>query len=390
MKSLRDMNTEHQNVKQRGFNSSDIKTTGIKEAGHSPLIQFELDYIQFINEHGTWVNEQPSFATQEWLIDAYKHMSMNRIFDQKAIALQRTGQMGTYPSSLGQEAFGVAIGMALQPDDVFVPYYRDHGAHILRGHKIEDLFMYWGGDERGSATGPKQDFPVCVPIATQITHAAGAAAALKIKGQENIALVTIGDGGTSKGDFFEALNVAGAWQLPMVVLVNNNQYAISVPRSIQCGAPTLAQKAIGAGIHGIQVDGNDVVAVHQAILEARQRANTHKGATLIEAMSYRLCDHTTADDASRYRENDEVKHAWEKEPIKRLQTHLVNLNLWSPEKEQNWQNECAQKVDEAVQKYLKVKQDTPESMFDHLYQDWPEAMNEQLDLLSKKIERMKH
>jgi len=336
------------------------------------------------------VNDQPSFATETWLVDAYKNMVMNRVFDQKAIALQRTGQMGTYPSSLGQEAFGVAIGMALETDDIFVPYYRDHGAHILRGHKIEDLFMYWGGDERGSATGPKQDFPVCVPIATQITHAAGAAAALKIKDQDNIALVTIGDGGTSKGDFFEALNVAGAWQLPMVVLVNNNQYAISVPRSIQCGAPTLAQKAIGAGIHGIQVDGNDVLAVYQAIAEARHRANTHKGATLIEAMSYRLCDHTTADDASRYRENDEVKQAWEKEPIKRLQTMLVNLNLWSPDKEQAWQNECGQKVDDAVQKYLQVKQDTPESMFDHLYQDWPEAMNEQLELLSKKIERMNH
>ena len=360
------------------------------EAGHSPLMQFELDYIQFINEKGEWVNDQPSFATETWLVDAYKNMVMNRVFDQKAIALQRTGQMGTYPSSLGQEAFGVAIGMALETDDIFVPYYRDHGAHILRGHKVEDLFMYWGGDERGSATGPKQDFPVCVPIATQITHAAGAAAALKIKDQDNIALVTIGDGGTSKGDFFEALNVAGAWQLPMVVLVNNNQYAISVPRSIQCGAPTLAQKAIGAGIHGIQVDGNDVLAVYQAIAEARHRANTHKGATLIEAMSYRLCDHTTADDASRYRENDEVKQAWEKEPIKRLQTMLVNLNLWNPDKEQAWQNECGQKVDDAVQKYLLVTQDTPESMFDHLYQDWPEAMNEQLDLLSKKIERMNH
>ena len=360
------------------------------EAGHSPLMQFELDYIQFINEKGEWVNDQPSFATETWLVDAYKNMVMNRVFDQKAIALQRTGQMGTYPSSLGQEAFGVAIGMALETDDIFVPYYRDHGAHILRGHKVEDLFMYWGGDERGSATGPKQDFPVCVPIATQITHAAGAAAALKIKDQNNIALVTIGDGGTSKGDFFEALNVAGAWQLPMVVLVNNNQYAISVPRSIQCGAPTLAQKAIGAGIHGIQVDGNDVLAVYQAIAEARHRANTHKGATLIEAMSYRLCDHTTADDASRYRENDEVKQAWEKEPIKRLQTMLVNLNLWNPDKEQAWQNECGQKVDDAVQKYLQVKQDTPESMFDHLYQDWPEAMNEQLELLSKKIERMNH
>jgi pyruvate dehydrogenase E1 component alpha subunit len=178
-------------------------------SGHTPLIQFELDYIQYINKHGHWITNPPDFSTDHWLKVAYQHMVMNRVFDQKAIALQRTGRMGTFPSSLGQEAFGVGIGMALEEDDVFVPYYRDHGAHLLRGHKIEDLLLYWGGDERGSAAGPKQDFPVCVPIATQITHAAGAAAALKIKGKDNIALVSIGDGGTSKGDFFEGLNVAG-------------------------------------------------------------------------------------------------------------------------------------------------------------------------------------
>lgn len=374
------MNSE---IKQQVFNSS-------IEMGHQPLMKFELDYIQFVNEQGEWVNKAPGFATEDWLVEAYKHMVMNRVFDQKAIALQRTGQMGTYPSSLGQEAFGIGIGMALEKNDVFVPYYRDHGAHLLRGHKIEDLLLYWGGDERGSATGPVQDFPVCVPIATQITHAAGAAAALKIKGEQAIALVTIGDGGTSKGDFFEALNVAGVWQLPMVVLINNNQYAISVPRNMQCGAPTLAQKAIGAGIHGIQVDGNDVVAVYQAILEARNRANQHKGATLIEAISYRISDHTTADDASRYRDNEEVKQAWEKEPIKRLQTLLAKSNAWGPDKETAWQEQCAKKVDQGVQAYLNVQPDTAESMFDHLYHQWPDSMNEQLDLLAKKVERMNH
>ena len=360
------------------------------QAGHQPLMGFHLERIRFLDEHANWVNERPEFATDEWLVKAYEFMVLNRVFDNKAIALQRTGKMGTYPSSLGQEAFGVAIGMALHKDDVFVPYYRDHGAHLLRGHELEDLLLYWGGDERGSATGPKQDFPVCVPIATQITHAAGAATALKIKGQDNLVMVTIGDGGTSKGDFFESLNVAGAWQLPMVVLVNNNQYAISVPRDIQCGAPTLAQKAIGAGIHGVQVDGNDVMAVYQAILEARYRAQEHKGATLIEAVSYRLCDHTTADDASRYRDNEEVKQAWEKEPIKRLQSLLANMNLWSPEREKSWQEQCGDKVDAAVKRYLEKGQDSPESMFDHLYAEWPDVLNEQLELLADKVDRMNH
>ena len=359
-------------------------------AGHKHLIQFELEYIQFLDQHGNGCCDRPDFATDEWLVKAYKHMVLNRVFDQKAIALQRTGKLGTYPSTLGQEAYGIAIGLALHKDDVFLPYYRDHGALLLRGHKMEGLLQYWGGDERGSDAGPKQDFPVCVPIATQITHAAGAAAALKIKDQDNLAIVTIGDGGTSKGDFFEALNVAGAWQLPMVVLINNNQYAISVPRDMQCGASTLAQKAIGAGIHGVQVDGNDVMAIYQAILEARHRAKEHKGSTLIEAISYRLCDHTTADDASRYRHNEEVKQAWAREPIKRLQTFLANMELWSPEQEKSWQEKCASNVDKSVKNYLNVEPDTPESMFDYLYAEWPESMSEQLDLLAEKIERMPH
>ncbi len=367
-----------------------VNQAHVKMQGHTPLMEFSLQKIQFLNEDGHWVAERPDFATNDWLVQAYQYMVLNRVFDQKAIALQRTGQMGTYPSSLGQEAFGIAIGMGLQKDDVFVPYYRDHGAHLLRGHKLSDLLLYWGGDERGSAHGPKQDFPICVPIATQITHAAGAAAALKIQNKNQLAVVTIGDGGTSKGDFFESLNVAGAWQLPLVVLVNNNQYAISVPRDIQCGAPTLAQKAIGAGIYGVQVDGNDVLAVYQAMLEARQRANDHKGATLIEAVTYRLGDHTTADDASRYRSNDEVKQAWQKEPIKRLQNALLELGLWDSEKEKHWQNQCAQQVDDAVAEYLTLEKDTAESMFDHLYQDWPEVMNEQLDLLADKLARMNH
>ena len=360
----------------------------VTKLGHQSLAQFHLDYIQFLDEQSQWVSERPNFANDDWLLKSYGYMVLNRVFDQKAVALQRTGQLGTFPSSLGQEAFGVAIGMALQKDDVFVPYYRDQGAHFLRGHKMEDLLLYWGGDERGSEGGPKQDFPVCVPIATQITHAAGAAAALKIKGQQQVVMVTIGDGGTSKGDFFESLNVAGVWQLPLIVLVNNNQYAISVPREIQCGAGTLAQKAIGAGIHGVQVDGNDVMAIYQAILEARQLADDHKGATLIEVMTYRLADHTTADDASRYRSSQEVKEAWLKEPVKRLQSLLFDLKLWDSEKEKVLQAQCTHKVDVAVKNYLNTEPQSPQSMFDYLYSEWPENMNEQLDILSDKVERM--
>ncbi len=352
------------------------------------VAEYRIQYSQILNEKNELNEPLPGWATAEWLQEAYQHMMLTRIFDQKAVALQRTGQMGTYPSCLGQEAVGVAIGMALADDDVFVPYYRDQGAYFLRNHKLEELLLYWGGDERGSSFGPKQDFPVCVPIATQVTHAAGAAAALKLKGESGCVMVTVGDGGTSKGDFMESLNVAGAWQLPLIVIVNNNQWAISVHRSIQCGAPTLAQKAIAAGIHGVQVDGNDVVATHEAILNAKEHADEHKGATLIEAISYRLADHTTADDASRYREADEVKRAWEIEPVKRLRQFLISLGWWTEAKEKDWTEQCQKQVEQAVARYLAFEEDTPESMFDHLYSEWPSVLDEQLDILHEKVERM--
>ena len=365
-------------------------TRAMTDSGHRPLLDFHLESIQFLDESGAWLANRPGFASDNWLLKAYRYMVLCRVFDHKAVALQRTGQLGTFPSALGQEAFGVAIGLALHKDDVFVPYYRDHGAHLLRSgaNAMANLLLYWGGDESASSHGPPQDFPVCVPIATQITHAAGAAAALKIKGREQLVMVTIGDGGTSKGDFFESLNVAGVWQLPLIILVNNNQYAISVPREKQCAAASLAQKAIGAGVHGVQVDGNDVLAITQAINEARVRVNDHKGATLIEAITYRLGDHTTADDASRYRCQQEVKQAWLKEPIKRLQSLLLDLKIWDGEQEKALLESCAASVESQVQHYLQTPAASPQSMFDHLYADWPEAMNEQLDRLADKLERI--
>ena len=184
------------------------------------------------------------------LVRLYRQMVLTRLFDQKAVALQRTGRIGTYAPTLGQEAIGVAIGALMQAEDVLVPYYRDTAVQLMRGVKMEEILLYWGGDERGSAFADPavaEDFPLCVPIATQALHACGVASAFKIRGEHRVAVTTCGDGATSKGDFLEALNVAGAWQLPVVFVVNNNQWAISVPRRIQCGAPTLAQKAIGAG-----------------------------------------------------------------------------------------------------------------------------------------------
>ncbi len=317
-------------------------------------------------------------------------MLLTRLFDQKAVALQRTGRIGTYAPTLGQEAIGVAIGSQMRAEDVLVPYYRDTAVQLMRGVRMEDILLYWGGDERGSDYAEPlaaQDFPICVPIATQALHACGVASAFRIRGEHRVAVTTCGDGATSKGDFLEALNVAGAWQLPVLFVVNNNQGAISVPRRIQCGAPTLAEKAVGAGFPGEQVDGNDVLAVAERVRAALERARPGKGPTLLECISYRLCDHTTADDASRYRSAEEVNQAWREEPIKRLRAFLAGRGQWDEEREQALVGECQARVQEAVERFETFAAQAPQALFEHVYARWPAVLEEQREQLLERAAR---
>lgn len=347
--------------------------------------------LQYLSNAGELLHDSAWARDENVLSQGYRWMNLTRAFDQKAVALQRTGIIGTYPSSLGQEAIAAACGMALEKDDVFVPYYRDHGALLVRGHLIEHLLLYWGGDERGSAYTAKQgsafDMPICVPIATQASHAVGIASALKIQQKSQAVLCTLGDGASSKGDFLEALNLAGSWQLPVVFVINNNQWAISVPRHTQSGAPTLAQKGQAAAISSIQVDGNDFIAVYDVISEALSRARKRKGPMLIEAISYRLSDHTTADDASRYRDQEEVDTAWNNEPIKRLQQFMYQQGFWNKQLEAEMQNDCQQKLENAVQTYQEIEAEQPEAMFDFLYETWPQNLDDQVATCSKKFLR---
>lgn len=339
----------------------------------------EIHLTRYLDPQGKLLAPLPDIPElPDRLISCYRNMVLARALDSKAIALQRTGQLGTFASMLGAEAVDVCIGQCMKPDDVLIPYYRNHACQLMRGLPMDQLLLYWGGDERGSAhPALGQDFPNCVPIATQALHACGVATAIKIRGEKRCALTVIGDGGTSKGDFMEALNVAGAWQLPVVFVINNNQWAISVPRAIQCGAQTLAQKAFGAGIRGEQVDGNDAIALHQVLELALERAREGKGPSLIEAISYRLADHTTADDATRYRDNEELKAAWEREPVKRLRNYLHSEGLWDEEQEKCWQEEVNRMVQEAADAYLAIPPQPVESMFDHLYAELPERLREQ-------------
>lgn len=342
----------------------------------SIVARFEIPYTQYINTQGECNGELPSVANKpETLLTLYRNMVLTRIFDKKAIALQRTGKMGTYAPINGQEAISTAIGQVMRAEDVFVPYYRDYAAQFQRGVKMSEILAFWGGDERGSHfKNNQQDLPICVPIASQCLHAAGIAFAFKYKKEARVAVVTIGEGGTSEGDFYEAINVAGTWNLPVVFVVNNNQWAISVPRHKQTHTETIAQKAIAAGFAGIQVDGNDVLAVHQVVSDAIDKARRGEGPSLIEAISYRLCDHTTADDATRYQPQAEVDKAKPSEPIARFKHFLEQQGLWDNAKEEALHQQCVIEVQEAVDEYLNQSPQSISSIFDYHYAELPEYL----------------
>jgi 2-oxoisovalerate dehydrogenase E1 component alpha subunit len=343
------------------------------------VAHFEVQYTQLLDEQGQVHGKLPAFAeTPEVLLHFYRTMLLIRLFDKKAISLQRTGKMGTYASIHGQEAIGTAIGHALEAKDIFVPYYRDYAAQVQRGVKLSEILAYWGGDERGSqfACGGT-DLPICVPIASQCLHAAGIAFALKYRKQPQVALVCLGDGGTSEGDFYEAMNVAGVWKLPLVFVINNNQWAISVPLSQQTSCQTLAQKAIAAGFTGQQVDGNDVLACRKVIGEAIEQARSGQGPHLIEALSYRLCDHTTADDATRYQPSEEVSLAQPKEPIARLKTYLLQKKIIDEALHERIKKECETVINEAVDEYLSRSTQRISSIFDYHFATLPDYLVEQ-------------
>jgi pyruvate dehydrogenase E1 component alpha subunit len=346
---------------------------------------FEIEFLQYLDADGKLVRDDlPAIARDiRQLVELYKEMLFVRVFDAKAVALQRTGKLGTYASCLGHEAAHVAIGSAMQEDDVFAPMYREYGAQFHRGVKPREVLLYWGGDERGSDfSGPAHDFAWCVPIATQCLHAAGSALAFKVRKEPRVAVTVVGDGGSSKGDFYGAINVAGAMQLPLVAVIVNNQWAISVPRTMQTGAKTLAQKGIAAGLECLQVDGNDLIAMRAAMDHAIKRARHGHGGMVIEAVTYRLSDHTTADDARRYRPDDEVKAAWAREPLKRMKAYLMSLNAWTEKEDEDWKAECATRVDAEVNAYLETKSQPAAAMFDYTWGELP------ADLVAQRAEAL--
>jgi 2-oxoisovalerate dehydrogenase E1 component alpha subunit len=346
------------------------------------VAEFEIQYCQFLDAEGNLAASAPPLAADSGeLLKMYRFMTLVRTFDAKAINLQRTGKLGTYASCLGHEAAHIGVAAAMQPDDVLVPVYREFGSQIWRGVKMSSILLYWGGDERGSNfTAAREDFAWCVPIGSQMLHGAGVAMAMKIKGEKRCSVTFIGDGGTSEGAFYEGINLAGARALPAVFVIVNNRWAISVPIEDQTATRTLAQKAVAAGIPGIQVDGNDAIAVRHTVTDALAKARSGGGPTLIEALTYRLGDHTTADDANRYRDPGEVKEAWTKEPLLRLRSYLTKLRVWDDAREAALKAECAHEVEAAVDEYLSAPKPSTDEMFDHLFAHPPQSLLQQREL----------
>jgi pyruvate dehydrogenase E1 component alpha subunit len=343
------------------------------DEGLPVIARFEVRRRSYLAPDGTVLRPLPSFASDTGVLLAlYRGMVLTRAFDLKAVSLQRTGRLGTYAVSLGQEAVSVGIASAMRAEDVVLPSYRDNGTLLWRGTKMEEILLFWGGDERGNlSSGPAHDFPYCIPVGSQAPHAAGVAYAFKLRKEPRVAVCLFGDGATSKGDVWEAMNFAGVHKLPVVFVANNNQWAISVPLKLQTASQTLAQKAIAAGFSGEQVDGNDVIAVRAAAEDAIVQARAGGGPRLIEAVTYRLSDHTTADDAARYRPPEEVQARWKEEPIARLRAYLVSQNAWGKAQEEELAAECQKQIEAAIERYLASAPRAPETMFDHLYAELP-------------------
>ncbi|HYB11473.1 MAG TPA: pyruvate dehydrogenase (acetyl-transferring) E1 component subunit alpha [Alphaproteobacteria bacterium] len=347
---------------------------------------FEIRRRQYLDEHGIAVATLPaSAADPQFLKRLYRAMSQARAFDAKCVNLQRTGRLGTYATALGQEAVPVGVASAMRERDVLVPSYREGGAQIWRGVRMDELLIYWGGDESGNAYADprvRHDLPVCITVGNHALHAAGVATAFKLRGEDRTAVCVFGDGATSKGDVYEAFNVAGAWSLPVVFVITNNGWAISTPLERQTAAKTLAQKGLAGGLQVLQVDGNDVIAVHDAMQEALEFARAGVGASLIECLTYRLNDHNTADDSTRYREHAEVEARWPYCPLKRMRAFLENRGLWSEVDEEALQAELASSIEHSVALYLAHTAPAVDSMFAYLHAELPAAyLAQQADAL---------
>jgi pyruvate dehydrogenase E1 component alpha subunit len=357
-------------------------------------VQAQLDQVsqhfqtlQILNEEGEVVNESamPDLSDEQ-LQELMTRMVYTRILDQRSISLNRQGRLGFYAPTAGQEASQLASQFALEKEDFILPGYRDVPQLIWHGLPLYQAFLF----SRGHFLGNKMPEGVNVIspqiiIGAQYVQAAGVALGMKKRGAQSVAITYTGDGGASQGDFYEGINFAGAFKAPAIFIVQNNRFAISTPVEKQSAAKTIAQKAVAAGIPGIQVDGMDALAVYVATKTARERAVNGEGPTLIETLTYRYGPHTMAgDDPTRYRTSD-LDSEWEKkDPLVRFRKFLENKGIWSEEKE----NEVIDRAKEEIKEAIKLADEAPKQKVTDLmgimYEELPANLKEQYEIYAAK------
>lgn len=346
---------------------------------------FKGEKYGVIDENGQ-VKEGAVLPPDNLLCQFYREMVLIRAADDKAFALQRQGRIGTYPQLKGNEALQIGAAHAMGPDDWLVPSYREHGLMYLRGMPIENIYLYWAGNEMGNYL-PKETriLPIEAPVGSQTLHAVGIGMAATIRGEKLAVLSCFGEGATSEGEFHEAMNFAGTFKAPVVFLCSNNQFAISCRHDHQTAAPTYAQKAAAYGFDGIIVDGMDAVAVFQTVAEAMDRARSGGGPVFIEAVTYRLCDHTTSDDASIYRDPAELEIWMAREPVLRFKKFLEAKGLWSARDEEALTIETANRIEGCVAAFESTRSPTSSDIFESTYATLPTQLKWQLKDLQSTL-----
>jgi pyruvate dehydrogenase E1 component alpha subunit len=344
--------------------------------------------LQILRTDGTVVTELEPKLDDSVLIQAYKTMVLTRVADEKAVKLQRQGRLGAYPPCKGQEAAQIGPAMAMRKDDWFVWSFRELAGLLQHQVPLTSLFLYWTGNEMGSHyPDDVRALPPSVPVGSQLSHAVGISYAGKYRGEDTVSVAFFGDGGSSEGDFHEAANFAGVYQLPVVFICQNNQYAISYPRKDQTRSRTLAQKAVSYGFPGIQVDGNDILAMYAAAQEAVDRARSGQGPTLIEAYTYRLGDHTTSDDATRYRVEAELDEWLQKDPLDRFNRYLEGKGLWNDDLEKAAVAEAQELVEKAVSEAENYPRPSVEDVFRYTYAEMSPDLIEQMEKVKNEPPR---
>jgi pyruvate dehydrogenase E1 component alpha subunit len=335
------------------------------------LETFRVTHLSVLDEDGNLDAELDPQLKKAEAIGLYRHMLWARRTDERMLKLQRQGRIGTFGPSTGQEAAHCGCGFVMEERDWFAGAFREHGLRLMRGESLGRQLIYYNGYEEGNVNEPEanpRNLPISVIVGAQPLHAVGLAYAARLKGEQDVAAWTfMGDGATSEGDFHEALNFAAVWNLPVIFVVQNNQWAISIPREKQTKSATLAQKAIAYGLPGVQVDGNDALAVVRAAREARARAAAGEGPTLIEAVTYRLMMHTTADDQYKYRSKDEEDVWWKRDPLVRYEGWLRTKKWWSDKEQAALEEEFKAAIDAEVQAFEARTGFQPDAPFDHVY-----------------------